>query len=103
MIPIVNDKFRRWPPGPRWFLGLIVGNHRVSLCLREGTNTSNPQELVGSPNATYVFGEPVTLEEVHSAVEGMFNETGPSLVDVFRDRIESVFVAVRTPVVPGEA
>src|SRR3990167_8205756 len=96
-------KFKKWEPGPRWFLGVIVQPHQVAICLREVTDESDPTELVGEPHGIYVFGDPVTLGEAHTAVDGMFNGTGPSIVDIFRTRLEAVLIPVPLPIVPAEA
>lgn len=93
---------RDFPPGPRWFLGVIVEPGRVGICVVEGTDESDPAELgLGIPTAIYVFGEPITETEVLPVVQGMFSGTGPRLTDAFGDRLAGIIKVSKVPVLPG--
>lgn len=92
-----------FPPGPRWFMGILVRPGHVSIRVVEGTNTSRPETLdLGTPDAVYVFGVKVTEEELLPLIRMMFEETGPSLIESCADKIEGIWMGIPLPATPGE-
>lgn len=90
------SNFPSFPPGPRWFVGLRIEPHRVGIVIEPGQHDTNPavlDRLEGS-QAVYVFADAVTDDELLPVVQAMFERTGPTMVEVFQDRIETVYMGV---------
>ena len=96
------SNFPSFPPGPRWFVGLRVEAGRVGIAIREGQHDTNPavlEDLDGS-HAVYVFATPIAESDLVPVVQAMFDRTGPTMVEVFQDRIETMYMAIPTAPLP---
>jgi hypothetical protein len=83
-----------FPPGPRWFIAAGIEGDITRLRGFSGTDRTDPARLdIEWASALYVFGLPVTEEELRAAVENLDNVDFEA---VFADRIEAAYVV--TPV-----
>lgn len=97
---MTEDSMPTFPPGPRWYAALRVEGGRIGILVVEGHTDTDPNDLdfMGA-SAVYVFADPITEVDLAPVVQGMFEQTGPTILEAYADRIEALLMPV--PMAPG--
>lgn len=102
-----EDQFPTFPPGPRWFACLHVGERGIGVHLEEGTDETTIHDLCSELDGIgpdhfdviYVFGKPVTQDEIVGAAGEMFLLGGKRMTETFADRLAGMWAVSKGRVV----